>query len=262
MMHVQYSYDRNHMIHVQARQDDGQYDLPIRKEAFTQEDIDKFMLPYEPPETKTVRDPLCVVMALDVSGSMSGRPINNAKNAMLDFTYKFEDTDVSFGVLLVSDRCKWKVRPTSDLRAVRRAIQDIKECETGVCNAAHPFDEVLSELKFVSAVRYAVVLADGMWERQDLAIQQAKKCHAAGIEVVGMGFGSADKRFIQAISTQEGIMTTDSQLSASFGKIAQSITGGQTGGFAEAAPKGLRGLFGKKAASNIPQPRTWETPFD
>ena len=43
--------------------------------------------------------------------------------------------------------------------------------------------------------------ADGVWYDQETAMRKAKKCHDADIEIVGIGFGSVDKGFIQSISS-------------------------------------------------------------
>lgn len=262
VVHVQYSYDSNHLIHVQVRQDDGQADLPLRKEPFTQEDIAKFLGPYQPPEPGSVSVPMTIVLVIDVSGSMSGTPIQNAKKAMEDFTHKFPDQDVSFGVLLVSDRCRWVIHPSQDLRAVRTAIGSISVGDTGYGNSAHPFTEILSELgKGESMPKYAIVMADGVWSYQDAAIQAAKKCHANGIDIIGMGFGSADKRFMQAISSVDAVMTTDSQLGASFGRIAQSLSG-RTAPSESTKKKGFLNLFSRKEESRELVARSWETPME
>lgn len=259
--HVQYSYDSNHMIHVQVRQDNEQTDLPLCKEAFTQEDLKTFLGPYIPPEPSTVAMQMTIVLAIDVSGSMSGNPITNAKDAMIDFTKKFADLDVSFGVLLVSDRCRWAIHPSNDLSAVQAAIQGVRVGETGYGNEAHPFHDILYELKNDDAPRYAIVLADGMWNDQQSAIVAARECHRQAIDIIGMGFGSADETFMRSISSTDAVMTTDSQLGASFGKIAQSLGAGTMPANAAEGRRSL-GLFRKKEMAKELEPRSWNTPTE
>ena len=96
---------------------------------------------------------------------------------------------------------------------------------TGVCNKAHPFDEIKRILLSKHGKKLALVLADGMWDDQLKAVQAARECHRVGIDVVGIGFGSADKRFLQDISSGEieSMLVAQSELSSSFGKIAQEI---------------------------------------
>jgi len=62
--------------------------LPIHKEPVP-DDMTKYALPidlneYEQPET------LNVVMAVDVSGSMSGSPLSDAQDAMCDFVRQMD----------------------------------------------------------------------------------------------------------------------------------------------------------------------------
>ena len=73
--------------------------------------------------------------------------------------------------------------------------------------------------------QYMVVLTDGQWYNTTVAIQEAKKCHAAGIEVMALGFGHADYNFLKEVASIEEFaeMTDLKGLSGSFSKIAQVI---------------------------------------
>ena len=77
-----------------------------------------------------------------------------------------------------------------------------------------------------SVQRFGVVLADGVWSRQDIAIRQAHRCHAAGIEIIAVGFGGADEAFLKRIasSTEQALFTGLAQLTDVFGTIAREIT--------------------------------------
>lgn len=77
----------------------------------------------------------------------------------------------------------------------------------------------------------AIVLADGIWSNQSIAVAAAKNCHHCGIEVAGVGFGAADETFLRDISSGDvqAMLVDQSELTQSFGKIAQEIGGGQVG---------------------------------
>lgn len=100
---IQYSYDINGMVHVQARQGNSTLDLPIREEPVPA-DMSKYGQPINPEDMKPVAEPLSVVMAVDVSGSMSGEPIKDALDAMCHFVDNFEDYpgDVQIGANILS----------------------------------------------------------------------------------------------------------------------------------------------------------------
>lgn len=223
---IQYSYDVNGMVHVQARQGNGSVDLPIHEEPVP-DDMSKFGLPIDPKEMMTKSEGLSVVMALDVSGSMDGEPMEDAQDAMCHFVDKFEDYpgDVRIGVIAFSDGSKIVQSLTDDFVSCKEAIRSIKVCMTGVENEGHPFEEIRYMLKGVQGKRIGIVLADGVWENQPRAVKESHKCHHMDIDIVGIGFGEADKKFLRDISSGdiEAMMVEQSELTRSFGKIAQEI---------------------------------------
>jgi molecular chaperone DnaK len=254
IVRIQYSYDRNGIIHVQARQDDSTQDLPIRTEAVP-EDMSKYGRPPTPEKEKNngeleifvlegEKPPLecppplhyvvsgiaaggdmTVYLAVDVSGSMSGQPLEDAQNAMCNFVDNMNMSCTQIGIIAVSDRTDIVLRPCSDANRCTNAIRSITCGQTGYGNEAHPFDEIYSELENVDGSRYAIILADGEWSYQERAIDAAKRCHGVGIDIAAIGFGSANTEFLKAISSKEAnaIKVNQSELSQTFGKIAQDI---------------------------------------
>lgn len=226
---IQYSYDINGMIHVQARQGNSTLDLPIREESVPA-DMSKYGKPIDPEDMKPIAEPLSVVMAVDVSGSMSGEPIKDALDAMCHFVDNFEDYpgDVQIGAIAVSDTSKVVQALTSNLSKCKSSIRSITSCMTGVCNDSHPFDDIKSMLSREKGRKIGIVLADGMWSYQDQAVSAAHSCHRLGIDITGIGFGSADQKFLKDISSGDvqAMLVDQSELTQSFGKIAQEIGGG------------------------------------
>lgn len=237
---IQYSYDVSGMIHVQARQGDSGVDLLIREEPIPA-DMSKYGRPIDPEDHKPRAEPLSVVMAVDVSGSMSGKPLQDALNAMCHFVDQFEDYpgDVQIGAVAVSDTSTIIQSLTGDLGRCKASIRSISCGMTGYCNEGHPFDHIRSMLSGQQGTRFGIVLADGMWSNQSDAVAAARACHRLGIDITGIGFGSADQTFLQNISSGDvqAMLVDQSELTQSFGKIAQEISGdranaqqGRTGG--------------------------------
>jgi len=224
---VQYSYDNNGIIHVEARQEDDKVSLPIRKDAVPA-DMTKYALPIDPEEFRKP-EPLNVVMAVDVSGSMDGEPLRDAQNAMCSFVRQMDFSYTQVGVLAVSDSTDIVIGLTNNEDACVSAIQSIRCGQTGFGNSAHPFTKIKQMLEGEDGRLFAIVLADGVWSDQDAAVSAAKQCNAAGIETAAIGFGSADENFLQNISSEDAnaMLVAQSQLSNVFGSIAQSL-GGQT----------------------------------
>ncbi len=252
MLRVQYSYDRNHRIHVQVRQDKENTDLPIRIEPFTDEEIEQYCRPISEELIEQMRQAnQTFVFALDVSGSMadtgSATPLSDAKNAIKQFI--MDHPGAKYGVIAVSDRSEWVISPTPDMNAALRSVDSIRCGQTGPCNSAHPFREIKDGFR-ENGEYVAFVMADGMWEDQPAAVAAAKECHKMGIKVFGMGFGHADKKFLRDISSNpdEAQYSNDSKgLSGSFGRIAQTLGSGK---------KGMKGSSSSENQKDCP---TWET---
>lgn len=232
IIRIQYSYDASGMVHVQARQGDGEADLPVREEPVPR-DMSRFGRPIDPAERTPAAEPLSLVLAVDVSGSMRGGPIRDALRAMCRFTDSFDDYpgDVRIGVIAVSDKSLIVQPLTDDLDRCRESIRSITCGMTGTSNFAHPFDDLRSMLEDRPGRRMGIVLADGVWAYQDEAVRAAKACHRRRIDIAGVGFGSADESFLRKISSGDvrSMLVKQSELERSFGRIAQEIGAGRKG---------------------------------
>lgn len=229
---IQYSYDVNGMVHVQARQGLSEFDLPIREEPVP-DDMSKYGRPIDSEEMKPAAEPLSVVMAIDVSGSMAGSPIRDALEAMCHFVDNFEDYsgNVQIGVVVNSESSLIVQPLTDNLQKCKSSIISISCGMTGFGSSAHPFNDIKSMLSKEKGKKIGIVLADGEWEYQNKAIAAAHICHLNGIDITGIGFGEADEIFLKAISSGDvqAMMVEQSDLKQSFGKIAQEIGGGAKG---------------------------------
>ena len=222
---VTYQYDINGVVNVEAFAE-GRI-LPIKQEMLDNDIPDRFMR--EPEfENYVEREFMTIYMAFDISGSMSGSPLKQAKKAARSFVKNLDLDFTEIGIIVFSDTVKIIQHATNDEYIIMDTISDIECCKTGCCNDADPFDEIFSLMKNLEHKKYAIVLADGVWSYQDRVIKKAQKCHREDIEVVAIGFGGADKRFLQEIaSSDEGsIFTTQEGLVDSFSTIAQEINHG------------------------------------
>ena len=220
---VQYSYDINGIIHVEARQEDDSTNLPIRKEPVP-EDMSQYGMPID-PQAFMKPEPLNVVMAVDVSGSMSGTPLSDAQNAMSNFVKQMDFSFTKVGVLAVSDTTAIVTPLTDNANSCINAIQSIICGQTGFGNLAHPFTMIKQLLEGQDGRLFAIVLADGVWNDQGSAVIAAKLCNSLNIETAAIGFGSADSNFLRDISSNDAnaIMVEQTQLTSAFGSIAQSL---------------------------------------
>lgn len=235
VIEVTYEYTANGVIEVSAVQKETGKKLPIKIEPVPE---DMSWTDLSPKDNMTGGDmpSVDVMLAIDLSGSMSGEPTRKAMNAMDDFVKQMDSDYTRIGIIAFADTTKVILQPTDDFKAVHNTISRLESVDVGICNDAEPFTSAYGVLnggfmKKESDIKYIVVLTDGCWNNTSTAISAAKKCHKAGIEVMALGFGSADHAFLKKIaSTDEFASITDlSDLGGSFSKIAQAIGEGSTG---------------------------------
>lgn len=180
------------------------------------------------PPARSSAEPASILMVFDVSGSMTGPPIDDARAAARRFLESFDPNQVAIGIGVVANRSAILLPPTHDHDEVARVIRTIETGagNTGYGNQADPFDDIYRCLGGTVGARTAVVLADGIWDNQDKAVGRARRCHSDGIEIVAIGFGSADEGFLNDISSADELSLKVDQrdLVATFGSIAQVVS--------------------------------------
>ena len=208
---VTYHYTINGVIEVSATQKDTGKKLPIRVEAIPEDMSWTDLSPEEHLGAAGTPPEVSIMLAVDLSGSMSGKPIREAMKAMKDFTVQMDSSFTRIGVMVFADHTKVLCKPTDDYRTVCKYIGQlegmVQRSDAGIGNEAEPFSEAYSTLsngmldifkkKKENELKYLVVLTDGCWYNPKIAVVAAKKCHLAGIEVMALGFGSADYKFLK-----------------------------------------------------------------
>ena len=148
-----------------------------------------------------------------------------------------------------ADLVKTDIEASQDARSIGGAIDEMRIGPVGGGNAASPFAEAHRLLKDVEGPRFIIALTDGVWYCQGGAIAEAKGCHADGIEIIAIGFGSADQGFLDQIanSAEGSIFARAGELVEKFGHIAQELARTSTrlsvGPAAETKSRSLR-FFG------------------
>ena len=239
---VTYCYDRNGTVEVSASARGSAEGLDVAVEDLPDDIPGRFL---ESPDSH-VQEPehLTAYLAFDLSGSMSGEPLREAKKAARGFLRNIDLGHCSLGVIAFSNCVQMMTEAIQNARTIERAIERLEVGETGWTNDAHPFDEIRRRLKGVPGRRFAIVLADGVWSCQERAIRAAKACHGDCIQVVAIGFGGADLDFLRAIASSEeaSFFTGVSRLVETFSSIAQVLTetGGEPGSAGDADGSGQR----------------------
>jgi molecular chaperone DnaK len=211
---------------VEARQGAESVNLPIHKGQ-----IPADMSKYAMPIPQGGAGELAVILAIDVSGSMIGTPLHDAKTAMISFIRKMDlcaEKATKVGIIAVANWAERVIGLSSDPEACITAINRIN-VGLGGTNDGHPFDLIREMLRHESGRRFAIVLADGMWNSRDVAAIAARQCNAEGIETAAIGFGKAQQEFLNSLASSDAnaLMVEQSELTSAFGSIAQSLGGGR-----------------------------------
>lgn len=221
---VKYAYDSSGIVQVEATEHATRKPLKLEIKPVPPDVPSRFL---RSPRNQRGGAPMTVYLAFDVSGSMSGSPIADAKKAAHGFVDQLDMQTTAIGLIAFSDGLNVDQRATHNAAEIKRAIDNLRACSTGVGNAGDPFDTLYELLHDVPGPRFAIVLADGVWGYQSRAIERAKRCHQAEINVIAIGFGTADEAFLKAIaSTEQGsIFTTQGGLGDAFSTIARELSG-------------------------------------
>lgn len=168
-----------------------------------------------------------VYLAVDLSGSMSGTPITEAKKAMVNFVGQMNSKQVKIGVITFATSVSHLLPLTNDYEKVTNTINGLSVGSVGYGNAEEPFTISHPILNKCSGMKYILVLTDGEWcdLNENEAIAKAKKCHADKIEVIALGFGTVKKSFLDAIASSKEFskLTTLNNLNDAFTGFAKDI---------------------------------------
>lgn len=231
IIEVSYEYTSDGVIEVSAVQKETGKELPIRIEPIPE---DMSWTDSSPKNEQNLKTPeIDVFLSIDLSGSMNGIPLKEAQKAMKEFVDAMDNNFTKIGIIPFANQVECELPLTDNYKKIKNVIDGMKIGDKyGYGNDGHPFDLSYTQLKKSSAdVKYIIVLTDGLWSYPEKAVSAARKCHEAGIEIVALGFGTADYNFLKKIaSTDEFASLTDVEsLGGSFSKIAQVIGEGTSG---------------------------------
>ncbi len=227
VLDITYHYDKNGMVQIAAVERSRGQPLKLTVEAVPLDVPARFA---GRPIDQQAREHMTVYLAFDLSGSMSGRPLAEAQKAAEQFVSQCDLTTTSVGLISFSASVSVEQKATQNAKDILRAIHNLSIGKTGIGNSDHPFNTILHYLSNQQGMRYAIVLADGVWLCQRDAITKARICHEAGIEVIAIGFGGADRDFLAQIasSSEQSFFTDLNRLTEAFSTIARELT--ETGG--------------------------------
>ncbi|MBR3894582.1 MAG: Hsp70 family protein [Clostridia bacterium] len=227
---VFFLYNPSGMVEVSAQDEMGR-DLPVKKEQgaglalSAGRSLDQIIAEVRREKEEAMRrPPLDVTFVVDTSGSMEGRPLDEAKKSIQEFLAQLDQTDAKISILKFSDSCDWKCYQTeiSKRPFIQKAIQSL-EVDGGT--TATPLGDFAKKQGFHKIDgKILVVLTDGEWEHQGFEIMSAQSLKKKGVIIYAVGIGDADFDFLSKIASNGGAKKIDlSSLADTFRAIASSI---------------------------------------
>ena len=125
---VTYEYDSDGVISVSAVQKETGKKLAVKIEPVP-EDMSWTDGPPKENQTGGETPEVDVFLAVDLSGSMSGRPLEEAKKAMKKFADEMDSDYVRIGVLPFANEAECELRPTDNYNSVKRVIDKLEISE-------------------------------------------------------------------------------------------------------------------------------------
>lgn len=257
---ITYSYNLNGVVEVSAVERSTQHKPKLSIEPLPPDVPDDRFL--KSPQETIVREHLNIYMIFDLSLSMASdpatvshimfssgtlselkkslrhpikspeSPIQQATNAARNFVSQCDLTITSIGIIEFAERARTTVKANQNIKQINRGIDglvpSLQNLVNGNGTSANPFKDLLHNFKNTKGLRYGLVLTDGEWQDPQAAIRTAKQCHELGIEIIAMGFGSANRDFLRQISSRDDLsfFTDLSRLTETFSTIAQELTEG------------------------------------
>lgn len=222
---VTLSYDADGVVHVGAVQRDTRHALAMIVEPVP-DDLSWLGLPPSHAEAELPGGPTTVFLLLDVSSSMAGEPLAEAQDAARAFLARCDFTESRVGLISFSDQVVLQSEATDNARKLQAAIHRLEA--DGTTNLSDALATARDELRKATGSRYVVILTDGYPDSPENAVEEAVTTREAGVEIVAIGTGDADRDYLRRLaSTEEGsIFASKGELVRTFGHIARVIAEG------------------------------------
>ena len=227
---IHYAYNKNGTVDVCAEQlgEGSPIRLSLNIEPIPEDMAWLGRSPRENDAQTASTGPTALIMAVDVSGSMSGIPMEEAKKAAMSLVNKLDLDKFHVGILAFSEDMASLAECTGNKRTIQRAINNLDDAgdELGAGTSACPFDRAMRMMDGESGAKFVVLLTDGCWYNPQKAIEQARRIKEEGAEIIAIGFGGADHAFLKTVATcdENALMTDVAGLVESFSKIAQVLS--------------------------------------
>lgn len=217
---VSYRYDENGVVEVTASLDGTplappQIDRDERDLSWTEED-----------PAKASAGELAVALTIDVSTSMRGPKLEEAKAACLAFVEELERAGGAERVAVVSfgSTAQTVLAMGGGAAAANAAVQRL--AVGGSTNLAEGLRRAHGELSGSEGRRVVVALTDGEPNDRGAALAVREQLTADEVELIARGVEGADEAFLEQLATGDGELVGAGELGGNFRGIARQLVGG------------------------------------
>ncbi len=233
VLDISYAYDRNGVVMVEATERSTGKVLPVAVEP-PPDDMTWAELP--PEEEEVVHLHMSVVQAIDVSGSMHGPPLEEAKQAAMAFVKKSDLAHMSVGLVEFGSNARKCIDPIQNARSIEKAIKQL--AISGSTNMMDGIVEAHAMLGSAEDPRFIILLTDGYPDDPGGAIRAADAAKADGIDIITIGTGGADEEYLRKLAScdENNVFAQQGNVVAAFSRIAQVLT--ETAGGVELSENG------------------------
>ncbi|HVQ58172.1 MAG TPA: Hsp70 family protein [Solirubrobacterales bacterium] len=221
---VSYEYDRDGIVQVAASADGRTLEEP----SIDRQDRDLGWTDEEPGSHVVVGD-LAVVLVIDVSASMRGSRLEEAKAAVVGFVEVLADAGLGdrIGLVAFSNSAERAARIGTKPGKVKKAAEALgigggTDMEAGLKLAE-------KELKSESGRRVVVVLTDGMPDDRAAALRVREALVQREVDIIARGVAGADIGFLEQLATVDGEILDLADLAGGFRGIARQLAGAGAG---------------------------------
>lgn len=144
---------------------------------------------------------LSILINVDVSGSMGGKPLNNVKNGILSFIDEKRPQD-EICIMAFSEKAEVVCDFTTDTELLRKSINDLKvwRGDTSLYYAIHKGLDHLGSSKPKHDGRYMILFSDGKEENpaEAYTLEAAlDKARDKNLPIFSVGYTKVEKQFLQ-----------------------------------------------------------------
>jgi Mg-chelatase subunit ChlD len=157
-------------------------------------------LPNKAENERSRRTPDTVWALLDISGSMAGGPLEEAKRGFIDFCRAAVQQGYRVGFIAFNDDLQELSPATDKISALEERIQNLYA--GGGTIMAAPIRHAAEKMKEASGARVIFLVTDGFPDDPEETVTLAQDCHRDGIDIIALGTGSADHEFLKRLASR------------------------------------------------------------